>query len=45
MNNVSLIGRLTHEAEMKYTQSGDAIASFTIRSEEHTSELQSRITI
>lgn len=30
MNNVSLIGRLTRDAEMKYTQSGDAIASFTI---------------
>lgn len=30
LNNVSLIGRLTKDVELKYTESGLAIASFTL---------------
>lgn len=30
MNNVSLVGRLTKQVEMRYTQSGTAVASFTL---------------
>ncbi|MFS0577266.1 single-stranded DNA-binding protein [Sporosarcina sp. 179-K 3D1 HS] len=30
MNNVSLVGRLTKDPEMKYTQSGVAVCNFTL---------------
>lgn len=30
INNVTLIGRLTKEIELKYTQSGKAVATFTL---------------
>ena len=30
MNKVMLIGRLTKDAELRYTQSGTAVASFTV---------------
>lgn len=30
MNNVVLVGRLTKEADLRYTQSGNSVASFTV---------------
>ena len=30
MNNITLIGRLTRDIELKYTQSGKAVTNFTI---------------
>lgn len=30
INNVTLVGRLTRDVEVKYTQSGTAVASFTL---------------
>ncbi|MFC3041586.1 single-stranded DNA-binding protein [Virgibacillus xinjiangensis] len=30
MNNVQLIGRMTKDVEMKYTQKGNAVATFTL---------------
>ncbi|PFW63016.1 single-stranded DNA-binding protein [Bacillus sp. AFS075034] len=30
MNNVTLVGRLTNEANLRYTPNGDAVASFTV---------------
>lgn len=30
MNNVVLVGRMTKEADLRYTQGGNAVASFTV---------------
>lgn len=30
LNNVTLIGRLTHDPELRHTQSGDAVTNFSI---------------
>src|SRR5256885_10961908 len=41
VNKVILVGRLGRDPETRYTGSGQAVANFSLRSEEHTSELQS----
>lgn len=33
INNVTLVGRLTKDADLKYTSNGTAVASFTLASE------------
>ena len=43
INNVVLVGRLTKESDLKYTQSGSAVATFTLavnRSFKHKKEFE-----
>lgn len=44
MNNVSLIGRLTADPELRYTQSGIAIATFNIAIDRYTNGDGEKIT-
>lgn len=38
MNTVNLVGRLTSDPELKYTQNGKAVAKFTLAVDRHKSE-------
>ena len=41
VNKVIVVGNLGRDPEMRTFPSGDQVANVTVRSEEHTSELQS----